>query len=175
LATVANRNELVNSKKAEEFYAIVPDKKKVIKLPRIKKDKVRPVPGCRPVVGLPLLGVVRHLLEFGRRGVFQTMRCIVAAACVWLTVSSHTGRGEVVSFNFAGEVISRQDDTGLLGGGFEAGSRFAGVVSYDTADAGADWFPDNSHWGLYSFDSSFNDSQDSRWRLLGLLGGYAFR
>jgi hypothetical protein len=95
---VANRNELVNSKKAEEFYAIVPDKKKVIKLPRIKKDKVRPVPGCRPVVGLPLLGVVRHLLEFGRRGsvsdyaLYSCRRLRLA----YRIITYRTGRGRII-------------------------------------------------------------------------------
>jgi hypothetical protein len=78
------------------------------------------------------------------------------AVWAWLIGTSEIARAEVVSFNFTGEIISRQDNSGFLANGFMSGSRFAGTVSYDTADAGPDWYPDETFRSLHFFDSSFN-------------------
>ncbi|MGD2110744.1 MAG: hypothetical protein PVI86_15305 [Phycisphaerae bacterium] len=69
---------------------------------------------------------------------------IIAVAVSALTRNAGAG---LVTWQFAGEVGSISDETGVLGDGVSVGDPFSGAFTFDPATA--DTYPDDPHAGLY--------------------------
>lgn len=79
---------------------------------------------------------------------------VIIVFTFWLNALSTFS--QIVSFDFSGIVTSKDDPTNFLETGFTAGSIFTGNVTFDTAAASTDFYPDDPLLGLYAISTTFN-------------------
>lgn len=72
-------------------------------------------------------------------------RQLIAASLIvgWvITTSAEPARGEVVTWDFAGNITSVLDSSGLLGGAVSVGTPFSGSLTFDSSTPDSDPDPD---------------------------------